>query len=242
VDCFGSIFVILAVIAAVAARVWLSSKGVGGGDADGWNDPLDLSSAPRFHGPNDTPPHHGAEGFAVIRQSDPTFDVDGFYDHVGQMFLAIHEAAAGRDLRPVADFVEPALLEGVAQHLHADPDPLAPLKPDDLTIQRTAAMSVVREEGYDVIHILIAAFGPVTAADDLVDNPDADAPGPVVAFREYWTLVRAVGAKSQADWSLHKCPNFGAPIDADDRVKCSYCGVRLADPAYDWVVRRIAAD
>jgi hypothetical protein len=242
VDCFGSITVVILVLAFLAARVWLSSKGFSGGDPDGWNDPLDPSSVPHFHTPSAGPTHPGLEGFPVIRQTDPTFDVDEFYDHVAQMFVAIHEAAAARDFGSVADFVEPALLVTLEARLHADTEAAAPLTPGDLSIQRTAAMSIDRDEGYDVVHILIAATGPASAADDLVDNPDADGPEAVVKFREYWTLVRAVGAKSQVDWSLHKCPNCGAPIDTDDRVKCSYCGVRMADPAYDWVVRRIAAD
>jgi predicted lipid-binding transport protein (Tim44 family) len=242
VDCFGSITVVILALAFLAARVWLSSKGFSAGDADGWNDPLDPTSVPHFRAPVAVTTRHELEGFPVIRQSDPTFDVDEFYDHVRQMFVAIHEAAAGRDLRSVADFVDPVLLTTLEARGHADTDAVAPLAPGDLSIQRTAAMSIDRDEGYDVVHILIAATGPASAADDLVDNPDADGPAPVVKFREYWTLVRAVGAKSQADWSLHKCPNCGAPIDADDRVKCSYCGVRMADPAYDWVVRKIAAD
>ena len=36
-----------------------------------------------------------------------------------------------------------------------------------------------------------------------------------------------------------ECPNCGAPIDGDDRIRCSYCDVQLCDPALDWVVDRI---
>lgn len=238
--CIGSFVFIAAVVAWFAVTTWLRYKGWIGGPTDDWGT-TDLSVTTVSHAmPVET--HYEPEGFASIRQNDPQFDTAAFYDHVREMFLEIHKAAAARDLRPVASFIEAKLLAQVDAHIRGEKDAPRVLQPGDLEPTRVAAMSVDRRDGYDVVHVLVQAKGPADAADDIVDNPDADVPQEVVKFREYWTLVRAVGARSRVDWSIHKCPNCGAPIDTEDRTTCSYCGVRMADPAYDWVVRKIAAD
>lgn len=239
-DCIGSFIFFLALIAWFAISTWLRTKGLPIGGVDDWG----TSDLPvtTVHHAAPAQSHHEPEGFASIRQSDPEFETEAFYDHVREMFIEIHKAAAVRDLRPVASFIEPKLLAQIDAHIHGETDAAQVLQPGELEPVRIAAMSVDRRDGYDIVHVLVQARGPADAADDIVDNPDADGGDVVVKFREYWTLVRAVGAKSQADWSLHKCPNCGGPINTDDRTTCSYCGVRMADPAYDWVVRKIAAD
>lgn len=239
-DCIGSFIFFLALIAWFAISTWLRAKGFPIGSVDGWG----TSDLPvmAVHHTAPTQSHNEPEGFAGIRQSDPQFETEAFYDHVREMFIEIHKAAAARDLRPVASFIEPKLLTQIDAHIHGETDATRVLQPSELEPVRIAAMSVDRRDGYDIVYVLVQARGPADAADDIVENPDADGPDAVATFREYWTLVRAAGAKSQADWSLHTCPNCGAPINTEDRVKCSYCGVRMADPAYDWVVRKIVAD
>jgi hypothetical protein len=238
--CIGSFVFLVAIIAWFAISTWLRYKGWVPDPTDDWGT-TDLSVTTVSHAMSEQT-HYEPEGFAGIRQSDPVFDAEAFYDHVREMFLEIHKSAAARDLRPVASFIEPALLAQIDAHIRGETGAAQILQPGELEPTRIAAMSIDRRDGYDIVHVLVQAKGPADAADDIVENSDADGPDPVVKFREYWTLVRAIGAKSQADWSLHKCSNCGAPIDTDDRVKCSYCGVRMADPAYDWVVRKIAAD
>lgn len=246
-DCIGSFTFVLALVAwfAISAwlrsnSAWLRSKGfpiAGAADWRSTDPPVNT-----IHNATRAAEHPRLDGFASIRQSDPQFDTEAFYDHVREMFLAIHAAAAARDLRPVGSFIEANLLAQIGAHMRGETDAAQILQPGELEPLRIAAMSVDRRDGYDVVYVLIQVKGPSDAADDIVENPDADTPEPVVRFREYWTLVRAVGAVSRAGWSIHKCPNCGGPIDTDDRSTCSYCGVRMADPAYDWVVRKIAAD
>ena len=239
-DCFASIAIFLATLAWFAIRTWLRSKGMNISDSTDW-EPSGLHGT-TVHTVDHAQRLAEPEGFAIIRDSDPGFDVDAFYDHVRQMFLAIHCAAAARDLRPVASFIEAPFLAQVDAHIRGESDGPQLLQPGDLEPRRIAAMSIDRRDGFDICHVLVQATGPADATDDIVDNPDSASPDPIVKFREYWTLVRSVGAISRADWSIHKCPNCGGPINTDDRTTCSYCGVRMADPAYDWVVRKIAAD
>lgn len=229
----------VAIVATVAFRLWRARRGSWLSELGSPEDPV---PSWRATGRPTLPNDHAPSGFAIIREGDPHFDTEAFYDHVREMFIEIHTAAARRDLRVVAGFIEPDLLTKVEAHMRGETGAPRILHDGELQPLRIGAMSIDRREGYDIVHVLIQAKGPTDVADDIVENPDAEGLEQVVRFREYWTLVRSVGAVSRIDWSIHKCPNCGGPINTDDRATCSYCGVRMADPAYDWVVRKIAAD
>jgi DNA-directed RNA polymerase subunit RPC12/RpoP len=79
------------------------------------------------------------------------------------------------------------------------------------------------EDGLDLVRIFITAEQPGT--DELLC--------------EYWELVRKRGVQTLPGLTITKCPNCGGPVDGLDPTRCGYCGTRLADPAVDWVVRKI---
>ena len=58
---------------------------------------------------------------------------------------------------------------------------------------------------------------------------------------EYWELIRRRGVQTKPGLTITKCPNCGGPVDGLDPSRCAYCETRLADPALDWVVRKITA-
>lgn len=78
-----------------------------------------------------------------------------------------------------------------------------------------------------------------------------DAQGRVVAgsrdearsFSEYWTFLRAAGAKRLVAGDASACPACGAPVDKVNMAGiCEYCGSKLTTGAFDWVVSKIEQD
>jgi hypothetical protein len=158
-------------------------------------------------------------GFECIAQDDAEFDVDAFYGRVAEMFLAVHAAMDARDVSKVSHFLSPDALRSINMRiLGVSAEPPA----GNLSLSRCKALAVRREGGQHIVHIRIVA---------------ERAQGGILS--EYWTLVRDVGARSKAGASIMRCPNCGAPIDGEDRLRCSYCDQQLCDPALDWIVDEI---
>ncbi len=59
-------------------------------------------------------------------------------------------------------------------------------------------------------------------------------------FAEYWTFLRAIGAKKRADGEPGTCPSCGAPADKVTMAGvCDYCGSKITTGEFDWVLSRI---
>jgi hypothetical protein len=168
-------------------------------------------------------PEDGPVGFAKIRRHDSKFEVAEFLKRVGEMFFAYHAALDNGDLRVVRRFIDEeswAQLSQIAATAGRRAD-----GPRSFRINSIRPMTASHESGLDTVRVLINAA--VTNGDD-----------PPVC--EYWELVRKEGALTQPGLSLTQCPHCGAPITGDDPSRCAYCGERLADPAFDWVVSKVS--
>ena len=86
-------------------------------------------------------------------------------------------------------------------------------------------MTACHEDGFDLVRVFITA----------------EQPGTDVLLCEYWELIRARGTLTKPGLDITHCPNCGGPVNGLDPTRCAYCGTRLADPALDWVVRKITA-
>ena len=164
------------------------------------------------------PQNHGIAG---IRKADPAFDLGAFLVRVGQMFAAYHLALDRGDLTPARRFIDEtawAELEARATKSgRRDSGPRA------LTIRTIRPMTAVHEDDLDLVRILITA----------------EVGGETEPLCEYWEVCRKRGTLTKPGLDLTHCPNCGGPVDGDDPTRCAYCGTRLADPALDWVVRKI---
>lgn len=164
------------------------------------------------------------QGIARIRDHDPHFGIAEFLVRVGQMFSAYHEALDRGDLKPVRRFVDEqsyAQLELAAEKSGRNQSGVR-----TLTVKAIRPMTATCEDGMDTIRVLITA-----------DQSGSDEP-----LCEYWELIRRQGTLTKPGLDLTHCPNCGGPIDGDDPTRCAYCDTRLADPALDWVVRRISVE
>lgn len=166
----------------------------------------------------------GPLGLGRIREHDPDFDIGEFLKRVGEMFFAYHLAEDNGDLSAARRFIDEeswAQLDQTVQKAGRRAD-----GPRTFRIKAIRPMTATHEFGLDTIRVLINA--QITNDDD-------------PPLCEYWELVRKRGTLTKPGLDLTHCPHCGAPIDGDDPTRCAYCGERLADPAFDWVASKIAA-
>lgn len=166
------------------------------------------------------PEHQGIQG---IRASDPDFDLATFLVRVGEMFAAYHEAFDRGDLTPARRFVDERAYSPLAAA--AEASGRRPEGPRALTTRAIKPITARHEDGLDLVRVFITA--EQAGADELLC--------------EYWELIRKRGTLTKPGLDLTHCPNCGGPVDGKDPTRCDYCDTRLADPALDWVVRKITA-
>lgn len=184
-----------------------------------WSDSLErLADKPVTF---DVPKHQGIQG---IREADPNFKLDEFLVHVGEMFSAYHVALDRGELAPVRRFIDEGYYPAVEKAAKAHGP--SPEGPRPLTVRAIRPATAKHEEGLDLVRVSISAtqggIDPRTIC-------------------EYWELIRKRGTLTKPGLSITRCPNCGGPVDGDDPTRCAYCDTRLADPALDWVVRKITA-
>lgn len=63
-------------------------------------------------------------------------------------------------------------------------------------------------------------------------------------FSEYWTFIRRTGVeKKEEEFSMHNCPNCGAPADKMGQAAvCEYCDTKISNGDFSWVLTRIVQD
>jgi hypothetical protein len=171
--------------------------------------------------PHSEPDPHA--GFGAIQDADPGFTIDGFRARVEEMFLAYHKALESGDLASTRSFIDPRfyaqLLEEKGAAHPAD-------RPPVVTGVRDVRPAIARhDDGMDLVRSTVV--GTTVSGDPLV---------------EHWELIRRRGATTKPKMTIYKCPNCGGPVDGKDATRCAYCQTILADPALDWVVRRISGD
>ena len=171
--------------------------------------------------PHTEPDEHA--GFAAIKRADPHFTVEELRARITEMFLALHAAVAAGDLAPVQRFVDPDFYRVLVSRVG---DERAAGIPQIVTAVRDVRPAIARhDDGLDLIRTTIV--GTLEDGKTLV---------------EYWELIRRTGATSKPQMTIFRCPNCGGPVDGADPTRCAYCDTLLADPALDWVVRKISTE
>ena len=178
-----------------------------------------------------------AVGLGQIEAADPAFDLELFKRQAVQVFLAVKQAIASRDLTDVVD----QLSDRVYDDLRLDVQGLlardAVQHFDGLAPTQVAVVAAERGSQGDAITLRIKAvamefLGPVDSG--------GFAPGAPGAFTEFWTFSRPLDATTPAS-RPNECPNCGAPIDVDTGRICRYCRTLLPPPHAQtgWVVAAI---
>jgi hypothetical protein len=166
----------------------------------------------------------GHLGFALIREHDPAFSVDAFYEEVSRKFTAVRHAVANGNMTGLHNIVGPEAYAWIERRAADGPRGLV-AGGGEVKVERVNATTVLREGDRDIVRVRIHAHGP--GGD---------------GFQEYWKLERGTATTTRPDAGIFKCANCGGPVDGADPLHCGYCGARLDDPELDWVVTEIQED
>ena len=114
---------------------------------------------------------------------------------------------------------------------------------ENIQIQDVAAARVDLDKFYESITVRVFA----ACLDYTVDKQGKLLGGSLKKarkFSEYWTFIRVSGVeKIAAAYDLKTCPACGAPADKVGQAgDCGYCGSKLTEGQFSWVLAAIAQD
>ncbi|MBI4537435.1 MAG: Tim44 domain-containing protein [candidate division NC10 bacterium] len=138
-------------------------------------------------------------GLAEVGAVVPGFDAGRFPEEAMDIFFRIQGAWAGRDLRPVQEFLGP----DVRQEFQRDLDVLKAGRQinrlENIAVRRSEIQEVWVEGGKAFVTIHFLANLLDYTVDERSGNLVAGSNEQPVKFEEYWTFVRATGG---ASWQL----------------------------------------
>lgn len=173
----------------------------------------------------------------ALRRRDPAFDWATFQARLRLIFVEFQSAWSERDLVRMRPYLSDKLFDEQRywvetyrkQHLRnvvAYPH-----------LGRTQLAQVTSDKYFDAITVRIFGAAHDYTVDDegrrVSGNPQIE-----TVFSEYWTLIRAAGAKGAAK-AEKRCPHCGAPLKINMAGVCEYCQVTVTSGEFDWVLSRI---
>ncbi len=114
---------------------------------------------------------------------------------------------------------------------------------DNLSIKKIDMAAIETDKYYEAFTVRIFA-----SCYDYVVNREGKIIGgskkKARYFSEYWTFMRRSGVDfKESEFSLHNCPNCGAPADKMGQAAvCEYCGAKISNGDFSWILTRIVQD
>lgn len=193
---------------------------------------------------NDLPTHIDAglsAALSALQQRDPSFDQNAFLARVGLVFQTMQVAWSSL----AWDQARPYLSDNLwtAQTYWIDAYRKSGLRNmmDNPRIGRLEFARLTSDRWFDAITVRLFAAGrdyTIRDADGVVVGGDRNRDR---EYTEYWTLIRASGAKGPARTDA-ACPSCGAPLAINAAGQCGHCQVKLTSGQFDWVLSRIEQD
>jgi hypothetical protein len=180
----------------------------------------------------------------LLRQQDPAFDPDAFFERTRKVFLQIQEAWFLRNLDPVRAYMSDGVYRRFTtllalMQLENQRNALA-----DAKVASARLLEVTRTEAFDCLTVRVHASMrdtdvPASDSDEAARRKAQSAPAE--EFTELWTFIRRRGrtTRPRFDASQGHCPNCGAPFTGGAANKCEYCNAIVNSGNYDWVLSEI---
>lgn len=172
---------------------------------------------------------------------DPAFHQDTLFARIGLIFDTMQVAWSSLAWEKARPFLSDNLW--TAQTYWIDAYRRSGLRNmmDEPRIHRLELARVTSDRWFDAITVRLFASG----RDYTIQDKDGAVVGgdkrKTREFSEYWTLIRASGAKGPARTDP-VCPSCGAPLDVNAAGHCGHCQVKLTSGQFDWVLSRIEQD
>lgn len=162
-------------------------------------------------------------------------------DVVEEYFLRIYEAWSRNRLSNVRNLLSDRVYENFSFWIEAYKregltNKLEKIKPGEIQIVR---MDLDRLYESVTVRIYASALDYVTDRQGKVKGGSSRHPR---KFSEYWTFIRRTGVNKDS-YDLSLCPSCGAPADKIGQAgECEYCGNKISNGDFSWVLAVITQD
>ena len=187
---------------------------------------------------------NAAAWLASLREHDPNFDENAFYERVKLAFGKIQSAWCMQDLRQVRPFISDGVHERFLLQIAEQRDEGYRDHMDGLRILDLKTTEIESDGIYDEIAVRIRAVS-IDYRESLTTGQRISGSRGAEEFIEIWTFVRRRGAVTQIGKPgliEGNCPNCGAPIEMNQSANCTHCKALLRSGQYDWVLVEITQE
>ncbi len=184
-----------------------------------------------------------ADAARLLRQSDPNFNPEHFYQRVSSAFMKIQDAWCSQKLDTVRPFISDGVherfrLQFLEQQAEGTRDRMS-----GITVEQVQLVQCTSDNLFDTAAVRIDA----AAVDQTISTLDGrvmSGSGESKGFAEYWSFLRRRGARTLDKNGLIEgnCPNCGAPIELNAGAQCQSCHAQLRSGEYDWVLVEITQE
>jgi len=181
------------------------------------------------------------QALAALKQRDPAFDEQTLMARVGLVFSTMQQAWSSLEWERARPFLSDNLWNAQTYWIAAYKRSGLRNICENPRILGMELVRITSDRWCDAATLRVHATG--------LDYTVRDADRAVVGgsrtterrYTEYWTLIRASGAKGPARTDP-ACPSCGAPLSINAAGHCSHCQVKVTSGAFDWVLSRIEQD
>ncbi len=178
-----------------------------------------------------------------LREDDPAFDEQQFYNRLSQAFAQIQDAWSQQDLASVRAFVSDGIYERFSLQFMEQRDFGYRPRVSDVVIHQMLLAQVNSDEFFHQATVRIKA-SCVAYRVSLDTGKYVSGNRNKETFVEYWTYLRRRGVQTKDGPGLIEgnCPNCGTEIALNQSAKCQSCDSLLRSGQYDWVMSEITQE
>ncbi|MFO0600360.1 MAG: TIM44-like domain-containing protein [Myxococcaceae bacterium] len=175
------------------------------------------------------------DGFAKLRQADPSLTTEALEDRASLLFWKWVESQVYGDAARLAKVAGPSFfaeVKGGIEHLAAQGKVKMFI---DCAVGGVHTQQFTQANGKDVAAVEIKWSSKIGIGPKGTKPP----PLPSQPQRYVMLLERASSAKSSADngMATNRCPQCGAPLTDNGQPSCEFCGTVLNSGERDWVIQ-----
>lgn len=176
---------------------------------------------------------------ARLQQKDPAFNEQAFKDYAQNAFYKVQQAWESQNLQIGRPFMTDQLMQRYATQISDIQSRGEKNILENMVLGHMNITNIRADNAYDYITLQMEA----SAADYTLDRNGKFLRGSKKPehFTEYWTFLRKVGAKTNAQKSVkaNVCPNCGAALQLSATGQCQYCNAVVTSGEWDWVLSEI---
>jgi tellurite resistance protein len=174
-------------------------------------------------------------GLAELKTADPAFSVQHIEDRVSVMFWRLRAAEFFGD----ASYANPVASTRFISEFSAGLARPARQFSLDAAVGKVELLELGHDADLDRLKVAVRWSGVLCEGDPRGSHREVRSK----AIRtQVFELVRKPGVPSQAGtcFSSASCSQCGAPIAVTSEAACTFCGAKLTDGRYDWVLDSVA--